>query len=52
MVECAKNASTYVTVYTFTPKVVKHYIESGYKGIKHVNLLAQLRRHLMCEDHL
>lgn len=39
MVECAKNAGTYVTAHAYTPEAIKHCIENGCKGIEHGNFL-------------
>lgn len=39
MVECARNAGTYVTAHAYTPEAIKHCVENGCKGIEHGNFL-------------
>jgi imidazolonepropionase-like amidohydrolase len=47
MVECAKNAGTYVTAHAYTPEAIKHCIENGCKGIEHGNFLTKETAALM-----
>jgi imidazolonepropionase-like amidohydrolase len=47
MVECAKNAGTYVTAHAYTPEAIKHCIENGCKGIEHGNFLTEETATLM-----
>jgi imidazolonepropionase-like amidohydrolase len=47
MVECAKNAGTYVTAHAYTPEAIKHCIENGCKGIEHGNFLTEETAELM-----
>jgi imidazolonepropionase-like amidohydrolase len=39
MVECAKNAGTYVTAHAYTSEAIRHCIDNGVKGIEHGNFL-------------
>ena len=39
MVECAKNAGTYVTAHAYTSQAIRHCIDNGVKGIEHGNFL-------------
>jgi imidazolonepropionase-like amidohydrolase len=39
MVECAKNAGTYVTAHAYTSEAIRHCINNGVKGIEHGNFL-------------
>jgi len=39
MVQCAKNAGTYVTAHAYTPEAIRHCVENGCKGIEHGNFL-------------
>jgi imidazolonepropionase-like amidohydrolase len=47
MVECAKNAGTYVTAHAYTSEAIKHCIENGCKGIEHGNFLTEETAELM-----
>lgn len=47
MVECAKNAGTYVTAHAYTPEAIKHCVENGCKGIEHGNFLTEETAALM-----
>lgn len=39
MVECARNAGTYVTAHAYTSEAIRHCINNGVKGIEHGNFL-------------
>lgn len=39
MVECVRNAGTYVTAHAYTPEAIRHRINNGVKGIKHGKFL-------------
>ncbi|XPT01571.1 hypothetical protein M3J09_010703 [Ascochyta lentis] len=39
MVECAKNAGTYVTAHAYTSEAIRHCINNGVRGIEHGNFL-------------
>lgn len=47
IVECAKNAGTYVTAHAYTPEAIKHCVENGCKGIEHGNFLTKETAALM-----
>lgn len=47
MVECAKNAGTYVTAHAYTPEAIRHCVENGCKGIEHGNFLTEETAALM-----
>jgi imidazolonepropionase-like amidohydrolase len=50
MVECAKNAGTYVTAHAYTPEAIRHCVENGCKGIEHGNFLDDETADLMVEN--
>jgi imidazolonepropionase-like amidohydrolase len=52
MVECAKNAGTYVTAHAYTPEAIKHCIENGCKGIEHGNFLTEETAALMVKHEV
>ncbi|KAH8681710.1 amidohydrolase [Xylariales sp. PMI_506] len=39
MVQCARNAGTYVTAHAYTAEAIRHCIENGVRGIEHGNFL-------------
>lgn len=49
MVECAKNAGTYVTAHAYTSEAIRHCINNGVKGIEHGNFLDAETAALMVE---
>ncbi|KAF2758090.1 amidohydrolase [Pseudovirgaria hyperparasitica] len=49
MVNCAKNAGTYVTAHAYTPAAIRHCIENGVQGIEHGNFLDKETAVLMAE---
>jgi imidazolonepropionase-like amidohydrolase len=50
MVECAKNAGTYVTAHAYTPEAIRHCVENGCKGIEHGNFLDDETADLMVKN--
>lgn len=50
MVQCAKNAGTYVTAHAYTPEAIQHCIENGCKGIEHGNFLNEELAALMVKN--
>ncbi|KAI0131842.1 amidohydrolase [Xylariales sp. AK1849] len=51
MVECARNAGTYVTAHAYTAEAIRHCIENGAKGIEHGNFLDQETAELMVKNN-
>lgn len=52
IVECAKNAGTYVTAHAYTPEAIRHCVENGVKGIEHGNFLNEETAQLMVENNV
>ncbi|KAI1845908.1 hypothetical protein JX266_007995 [Neoarthrinium moseri] len=50
MVQCAKNAGTYVTAHAYTAEAIRHCIENGVKGIEHGNFLDEETAELMVKN--
>ena len=50
MVQCAKNAGTYVTAHAYTPEAIRHCVENGCKGIEHGNFLDDETADLMVKN--
>ncbi|KAH6625155.1 amidohydrolase [Boeremia exigua] len=49
MVQCARNAGTYVTAHAYTAEAIRHCIDNGVKGIEHGNFLDAETAALMVE---
>lgn len=49
MVECAKNAGTFVTAHAYTVKSIRHCIDNGVKGIEHGNFVDPPTAKVMAE---
>jgi imidazolonepropionase-like amidohydrolase len=47
MVQCAKNAGTYVTAHAYTTEAIRHCIDNGVRGIEHGNFLDEETAKLM-----
>lgn len=52
IVQCAKNAGTYVTAHAYTPEAIKHCVENGVKGIEHGNFLDRETAQLMVKNEV
>ncbi|KAK6082492.1 amidohydrolase [Seiridium cupressi] len=52
MVECAKNAGTYVTAHAYTPEAIKHCVRNGVKGIEHGNFLDKETAELLVKNNV
>ncbi|KAJ1326992.1 amidohydrolase family protein [Microdochium nivale] len=49
MVECARNAGTYVTAHAYTAEAIRHCVDNGCRGIEHGNFLDRETALLMRE---
>jgi imidazolonepropionase-like amidohydrolase len=49
MVQCARNAGTYVTAHAYTTEAIRHCLDNGVRGIEHGNFLDRDTAALMVE---
>lgn len=49
MVQCARNAGTYVTAHAYTAEAIRHCLDNGVRGIEHGNFLDRDTAALMVE---